>query len=91
MSQNGPMLSDSAFTAALQEYEEDTETEENGEDIDVGYIGYELSRSCVATNMCTYGHAVTRHIALNLYPFALYHAPSTCCSQQVMGPGNRYI
>ncbi|KAF8963216.1 hypothetical protein BDZ97DRAFT_1758714 [Flammula alnicola] len=33
-SQNGPMLSDSAFTAALREYEEDTETEEDGEDLD---------------------------------------------------------
>ena len=47
----------------------------------VGYIGYELSRSRVATNMCTYRHAVTRHVALNLYPFALYRAPSACCSQ----------
>ena len=34
MSQNGPMLSDSAFAAALQEYEDDTETEEDGEDVD---------------------------------------------------------
>jgi len=33
MSRNGPMLSDSAFAAALQEYEEDTETEEDGEDV----------------------------------------------------------
>jgi len=49
----------------------------------VGYIGYELSRSRVATNMCTYGHAVTRRVALNLYPFALYRAPSACCSQQL--------
>ena len=31
--------------------------------------------------MCTYGHAVTRRVALNLYPFALYRAPSVCCSQ----------
>ena len=48
---------------------------------DVGYIGYKLSRSHVATNMCTYGHAVTHHVTLNLYPFALYRAPSACCSQ----------
>ena len=31
--------------------------------------------------MCTYGHAVTHRVALNLYPFALYRAPSACCSQ----------
>ena len=34
--------------------------------------------------MCTYRHAVTRRIALNLYPFALYCAPSMCCSQQLL-------
>ncbi|KIM38489.1 hypothetical protein M413DRAFT_12710 [Hebeloma cylindrosporum] len=34
MSQNGPMLSDSAFAAALREYEDDTETEEDGKDVD---------------------------------------------------------
>jgi len=47
----------------------------------VGYIGYELSRSHVATNTCTYWHALTCRVALKLYPFALYHAPSACCSQ----------
>ena len=54
----------------------------------VGYIGYELSRSRVATNMCTYRHAVTHRVALNLYPFALYRAPSACCSQQRCGVDN---
>jgi len=49
-------------------------------DLGVGYIGYELSRSRVATNMCTYGHAVTHRVALNLYPFALLD------SEQALAP-----
>ncbi|KAF8155442.1 hypothetical protein B0H34DRAFT_798630 [Crassisporium funariophilum] len=34
VSQKGPVLSVSAFAAALKEYEEDTDTEEDGEDLD---------------------------------------------------------
>jgi hypothetical protein len=34
MTKNGPMLSDAAFTAALKDYENDEETEEDGEDVD---------------------------------------------------------
>ncbi|KAF8148659.1 hypothetical protein B0H34DRAFT_802876 [Crassisporium funariophilum] len=34
VSQEGPVLSASAFAAALKEYEEDTNTEEDGEDLD---------------------------------------------------------
>ena len=34
MTQNGPMLSEAAFMAAMKEYEDDSETEEDGEDID---------------------------------------------------------
>ncbi|THH07052.1 hypothetical protein EW146_g9434 [Bondarzewia mesenterica] len=34
ISKDGPMLSESAFAAALKEYEEDSETEEEGDDLD---------------------------------------------------------
>ena len=34
ISQNGPMLSEAAFVAAMKDYEEDDETEEDGEGVD---------------------------------------------------------
>jgi hypothetical protein len=34
VTQNGPMLSEAAFVAAMKDYEEDDETEEDGEQID---------------------------------------------------------
>jgi hypothetical protein len=34
MTRNGPMLSEAEFTAAMKDYENDSETEEDGEDID---------------------------------------------------------
>jgi hypothetical protein len=33
LTKNGPMLSEAAFTAAMKEYEDDDETEEDGEEI----------------------------------------------------------
>jgi hypothetical protein len=34
ITQNGPMLSEAAFVAAMKDYEDDDETEEDGEGID---------------------------------------------------------
>ena len=34
VTQNGPMLTEAAFTATMKQYKEDSETEEDGEEID---------------------------------------------------------
>ena len=42
MTQNGPMLFEAAFMAAMKEYEDDSETEEDGEDIDQRSDGFQV-------------------------------------------------